>query len=148
MEQRGVVLGAVATVLNAGGSALVRLFDAVAAAKSGQVPRGKRGSVVASIKACEKKLERVYLELGRGIALNDPAGQSEAAREAAIAAAAEYREEIATLKQRLQEIDTEALAVRDASMLLVKIKVEPAADPVGAASESDIPAATMNHSER
>jgi hypothetical protein len=125
MGQRGVVLSAVAKVLNAGGSRLVDLYDAVALLKEGRLPRGEKGEVKARLRECKARLERVYIDIGSDVALNEPTEAVPAAREAAIERAAEYRAEIATLTKRLQDLERAQQAARDAAALVTpRIKAE------------------------
>lgn len=125
MEQRGVVLGAIARVLNAGGSALVNVYDAVASLKAGVGP-GEKGRLKARLRECEKKLARLYLEIGKEVAVRETAEQMSATGEAGIKLAAEYRAEAAKIRQRLQEMEEEEKAAREAALARARKRPEPA----------------------
>ena len=149
MERRGVVLSAVARVLNAAGSRLVDVYDAMESLKTGGLPRGEKGTLKARLRECEKRLERVYVDIGRDVALSEPSGQVSASREAAIERAAEYRAERATLTKRLQDIEREQQATRDAAALVTpRIRAEKYAQKSVMADAETRAADTDTSSER
>jgi len=125
MEQRGVVLSAIARVLNAGGAALVNVYDAVASIKTGVGP-GERGRLRARLRECEYKSARLYLEIGKEVALREPTAQMSAAGEAGIELAAKYRAEMEKIRRRLKDLEEEEKAAREAAITRARKKPEPA----------------------
>jgi len=128
MEQRGVVLGAIAKVLNAGGSALVTVYDAMVSIKTG-VGQGEKGRLKARLRACEKKLVRLYVEIGKEVAQREPGARMSAAGEAVLKLAAENRAEIERIKQHLIDLEIAEKAARDAAMARARKRAAPAAKP-------------------
>ena len=70
MKQRGLLLRGIAKVLNAGGSALVDFYDTAASMKAG-VFQGEKRTLRARLREYEKKMERLYYEIGKEVALRD-----------------------------------------------------------------------------
>jgi hypothetical protein len=103
MEERGVVLRGIARVLNAGGSALLDVYDAVTLLSTG-TSSGEKGTLDARLKEYEKKVERLYCDIGREVALRVDMAETSAAVEAARSVVAEYQAEIEKIKGRLSEI--------------------------------------------
>ena len=109
MEQRGVLLRGIATVLNAGGCALLNIYDAAVSIKTVVLP-GEKGTLSAQMREYERKLELIYGEIGKEVALREESAGLSAAAEAGIIRAAEYQAEIEKIRQRLQEIAAEEKA--------------------------------------
>jgi len=109
MEQRGVLLRGIATVLNAGGCALLNIYDAAVSIKTVVLP-GEKGTLSAQMREYERKLELIYGEIGKEVAFREESAGLSAAAEAGIIRAAEYQAEIEKIRQRLQEIAAEEKA--------------------------------------
>jgi len=110
------MLDAVATMLNAGGAALLSVYDAAVSVKANGFPRWEKSEVGARLRESEETLERTYIEIGKDVVQSGSAWQSSAAREAAVARAIEHRAEIARLERRLEEIEAEQAAALEAAM--------------------------------
>ena len=106
MEQRSVLLRGIATVLNAGGSALVDIYDAATSITTSVLP-GETGKLKAQLREYEKKIEQLYCEIGKDVALRDITAQMSAATEAKAKIVAEYQAEIEKIRQRIQQIEAE-----------------------------------------
>ena len=104
MKQRGVLLRGIAGVLNASGCVILNVYDAVTSIKTGILP-GERGTLKARLREYEKKLERLYYEIGREVAVREYSTQMSAEGEAGIKLAADYRVEIENIKKRIKEIE-------------------------------------------
>jgi hypothetical protein len=104
MEQRGVLLSGIARVLNAGGSALVTVYDVTASALGKALP-GEREKLRGEIRACEKNMERLYYQIGKEVSKQGDMTQISRAAEAGVKLVAEYRTEIEKIKQRIGEIE-------------------------------------------
>jgi hypothetical protein len=129
MEQRGALLRGIARVLNAGGSALVSVYDAAASIKvKTSVLPGEKGSLQVQLKEYEKKMERLYYEIGKEVALHEPAVATSAAGEAGMKLAAEFREKMSNIKRRIREIEEEEKAAIKAGIDSARAKAKPAAD--------------------
>jgi hypothetical protein len=101
MEQRGVLLRGIARVLNAGGCALVSIYDAATSIKTRKpsVLPEEKGSLQAQLAESEKRMERI--------------------------------------KQRIQAIEEEERAAREAAIKSAETKAEPvteAGEPAGSAA--------------
>jgi hypothetical protein len=126
MEQRGLFLRGIARVLNAGGSALLDIYDAATSIKISVLP-GEKGNLKARLKEYEKKVGRLYYEIGKEVALREFTTQTSAAGEAGIKLVAEYRVEIEKIKQRIKEIEEEEKAAREAAIDSAGARAKPAA---------------------
>ena len=112
MEQRGVLLRGIAMVLNAGGCALLNIYDAATAIKTrktGVLPGGK-GSLQAQLAESEKRIEKIKQRI---LAIEE---EEKAAREAAIKSAetkaepvAEAGEPVASAAPVATEVSTDAV---------------------------------------
>lgn len=109
MEQRGVLLDSIARILNAGGSALLNAYDAVTAITTSVLP-GEKANFRAQLKEYEKKIERLYGEIGKEVVLSEATAHLSAAAEAGIKRVAEYQEAIEKIKRRIQEIEAKERA--------------------------------------
>jgi len=109
MEQQGVLLRGIARVLNAGGSALLNIYDAATSIKTIVLP-GEKGTLSAQMREYERKLELIYGEIGKEVALREESAGLSAAAEAGIKLVAEYQAEIEKIRLRLQEIAAEEKA--------------------------------------
>lgn len=134
MEQRGVLLRGIARVLNAGGSALVDIYDAATSIKISVLP-GEKGNLKARLKEYEKKMERLYYEIGKEVALREYTAQTSAAGEAGIKLVAEYRVKIEKIKQRIKEIEEEEKAAKEAAIDSAGARAKPAPEPIEDAGE-------------
>ncbi len=82
MEQRGVILGGIARVLNAGGCALLNIYDAATSIKiKTSVLPGEKGSLQSQLAESEKRIEKIKQRI---TAMEE---EEKAAREAAIKSA-------------------------------------------------------------
>lgn len=122
MEQRGVLLNGIAWVLNAGGSALLNVYDTVTAITATVLP-GEKGNLIAQLREYEKKIERQYCEIGKEVVLREDAAHLSAAGETGIKRAAEYQAEIEKIKQRLQQIEEDEKAAAAAKKEAMKERV-------------------------
>jgi hypothetical protein len=104
MEERGVLLRGIARVLNAGGSALATVFD-VTASTLGKALPGEKEKLRGKIRAYERKVERLYYEIGKEVSRQGDTTQISAAGEAGVRLVADYRAEIEIIKQRIEEIE-------------------------------------------
>lgn len=104
MEQRSVLLEGIARVLNAGGSALVNLYDAATSIKISALS-GEKAKLKGNIRAYEKKIERLYYEIGKEVSRQGDATQISAAGEAGVKLVVEYRAEIELIRRRIEEIE-------------------------------------------
>jgi hypothetical protein len=104
MEERGALLEGIARVLNAGGSALLNLYDAATSIKISALS-GEKVKLKGNIRAYEKKIERLYYEIGKEVSRHGDATQISAAGEAGVKLVVEYRAEIEIAKQRIEEIE-------------------------------------------
>lgn len=107
MEPRSVFLNGIAKVLNAGGAALLDLYDTAASIKTGLLP-GENGRLKTLIREYEKKIERLYYEIGKEIALHEYSGQVSAVAEAGIKLVAEYRAKIEKIERSIRDIEEKA----------------------------------------
>jgi hypothetical protein len=107
MEQRGVLLRGIAGGLNAAGSALLNIYDAATSILTVVLP-GEKGNMTAQLREYEKKIERLYCEIGKEVALHAESAGLSAAAEAATKRAAEYQAEIEKIRHRIQNIEAEA----------------------------------------
>lgn len=145
MEKRGVWLSGIASVLNAGGSALLNIFDAVTAITTGVSP-GEKGNLCARLREYEKKIERLYCEIGKEVVLREDTAHLSEAGEAGIKLVAGYQAEIEKIKQRIQNIEAEEKAaaaarkeaVRERAPASVKTAPEPRSEPIVGAEESAV----------
>ena len=143
MEQRGEWLSGIARVLNAGGSALLNVYDAVTAITN-SVLLGGKGNLSAQLREYEKKIERLYCEIGKEVVLREDTAQLSAAGEAGIKRVAEYQAEIEKIKQHIQKIEAEEKAAAEAkkealkerATARVKTAPEPTSKPIADAEES------------
>lgn len=135
MEQRGVLLKGIASVLNAGGSALLTVYDAVASIKTIVIP-GEKETLSAQLREYEKKLERLYTEIGKEVVLRadraEDVAHLSAAGEAVIKRAAEYQAEIDNIRQRMQKIEAE---VKTAAAVKKEAAPESTSKPVADTEE-------------
>jgi hypothetical protein len=114
MEQRNAVLRGIAQVLNAVGSGLVGVYDA-AASTLGQGGSREKEKPKGKIKEYEKKIERLYFEIGKEVSNEGDRIQVSAVGEAGLRLIAEYRNEIKKIKQGIQEIlEAEKIAKQQA----------------------------------
>ncbi|MEI7635850.1 MAG: hypothetical protein WCJ37_00970 [Syntrophus sp. (in: bacteria)] len=121
MEQRGILLDGIARVLNAGGSALLNVYDAVTAFTTAVLP-GEKGSLSAQLREYEKKIERLYCEIGKEVVLREDTAHLSMAGEAGIKRVAEYQTEITKIKQRIQLIEAEEKAAAAAKKEALKAR--------------------------
>ena len=143
MEQRSVLLEGIARVLNAGGSALLDIYDAATSITTGLLP-GEKGKLKAQLREYEKKIERLYYEIGKEVALREYSAQTSAAAEAGIKLVAEYRVKIERIQKCIREIEEKekaaAAAKKEAAHVRVAIRVktapEPSSQPMAGAEES------------
>ena len=91
MEQRGVLLRGIAGVLNAGGCALLNIYDAATSIKTRKtsVLPGEKGSLQAALGESEKRIEKIKQRIK---AIEE---EEKAAREAAIKSAETKAEPVA-----------------------------------------------------
>jgi hypothetical protein len=133
MEQRGVWLRGIARVLNAGGSALLNFYDAATSMKIVVLP-GEKGSLRAQIGEYEKKIGRLYHEIGSEVVLREDKAHLSEAGEAGIRRVAEYQAEIEKIKQRIQEIEAAekaaAAARKEAAKECCTARVKTASEPL------------------
>jgi hypothetical protein len=142
MEKRGVWLGGIARVLNAGGSALLSFYDAATSMKIVVLP-GEKGSLRAQIGEYEKKIVSLYHEIGKEVVLREDKAHLSEAGEAGIRRAAEYQAEIDKIKQRIQNIEAEEKAEAAASRkeavkecAIARMKTAP--EPIAEVKESAV----------
>jgi hypothetical protein len=140
MEQRGLLLRGIARVLNAGGCALLSVYDAAASIRTGVLP-GEKGNLKAQLREYEKKMDRLYYEIGKEVTLVESKPQMSAAGEAGIKLVASYRVEIEKIKQRLKQIEEEEKAAREAAIESARARAKPAAD-AGEPAAAGAPAAS------
>ena len=147
METRTVLLRGIARVLNAGGSALVDMYDAATSIKAGLVP-GEQGKLKTLIREYEKKVERLYYEIGKEVALGENSAQVSAVAEAGIKLVAEYRVKIERMEQSLRAIADKDKAAAKSATGRAEAKAESAADagetnaveaPVAGEVSADVP---------
>ena len=147
METRTILLRGIARVLNAGGSALVDMYDAATSIKAGLVP-GEQGKLKTLIREYEKKVERLYYEIGKEVALGENSAQVSAVAEAGIKLVAEYRVKIERMEQSLRAIAEKEKAAAKSATGRAEAKTEPAADagetnaveaPVAGEVSADVP---------
>lgn len=135
MEQRGVLLRGIAKVLNAGGSALLDIYDTATSIKISPWT-GEKGILNAQIREYEMKLERLYCEIGKEVALRankaEDSAYLSAALEAGIKLAVEHQAEMEKIRQRIQKIEAEGKA---AAATIKAAKQERAAAGVKTAPE-------------
>jgi hypothetical protein len=105
MEQGNGLLSGIARVLNAGGSALLSIYDAATSLKISALS-GEKQKLKGNIRAYEKKIERLYYEIGKEVSNQGDTTRISAAGEAGVSLVTEYREEIERIKQRIEEIET------------------------------------------
>jgi hypothetical protein len=142
MEKRGVWLSGIARVLNAGGSALLDVYDAVTAITTG-VSFGEKGNLRVRLREYEKKIESLYCEIGKEVVLHEETAHLSEAGEAGIKQVAEYQAEIEKIKQRIQNIEAEEKAAaaakkeaaRERAPARVKTAPEPRSEPIAGAEE-------------
>jgi hypothetical protein len=139
MEQRSVFLRGIAGVLNAGGSALLDIYDTATSMMVRLVP-GEKEKPKAQLREYEKKIEELYYEIGKEVALRESA-QTSAATEAKIKLVSDYRVKIEEIKQSLREIEEKERAAAKAATDGARVKAEPA-EHAGADAASDVGAAT------
>lgn len=147
MEQRGALLSGIARVLNVGGSALLNVYDAATSIRASVLP-GEKGNLRAQLREYEKKLERLYGEIGKEVVLREDSSGLSVAGEAGIKLAAEYQAEIEKIRQRIQNIEAEAKAAAAAAVkregaperAAARVKKTPAApsQPIADAEESPV----------
>ena len=91
MEQRGVLLKGIARVLNAGGCALLNIYDAATSIKTSKtsVLPGEKGSLQARLAESEKRMEKIKQRI---LAIEE---EEKAAREAATKSAETKAEPVA-----------------------------------------------------
>jgi len=140
---RGVLLSGIAEVLNAGGSALLKLYDAVTAITTTVLP-GEKGNLRAQLKEYEKKIERLYSEIGKEVVLREDTAHLSAAGEAGIKRVAEYQAEIEKIKQSIEKIEAEEKAAatkkatKERSAAMVRTAPETTSKPIADAEESAV----------
>jgi molybdenum-dependent DNA-binding transcriptional regulator ModE len=139
MEQPNIVLRGIAQGLNAVGSALVFVYDAAASTVS-QVLPGEKEKLKGKIKEYEKKIERLYFDIGKEVSKEEDRVEVSAVGEAGLKLIAEYRNEIKKIKQGLQEIEEaekiarqQALQKRESGQ---KLKRPEAKEPVMTSEKS------------
>ncbi|HLA27997.1 MAG TPA: Rho termination factor N-terminal domain-containing protein [Syntrophales bacterium] len=131
MEQRGVLLRGIARVLNAGGSALLNFYDAASSIKTIVLP-GEKGTLRSRLREYERKIERLYFEIGKEVALRADTSEDRtnlsAAAKTGVRRVTEHQAEIDNIRQRLQEIEAEekaaAAAKKEAAQELVAAGVK------------------------
>jgi hypothetical protein len=132
MRGNAIILNTIAKTLNAGGSAIVAAYDAGAGAFNTTMTAlspGEKSQLRSRIKACEKKIQSLYGEIGKVTSkFIDPAAalESEAAA-AIIGSIRELSNEIETMKRRLVELET---------VKAESIKQKPKSTPVDSTSVS------------
>jgi hypothetical protein len=129
MEQRGALLRGIAGILNAGGSALLDIYDTATSIKIGLLP-GEKGKLKARLREYEKNIERLYYEIGKEAAQRDhadTAGTSPAA-EAGIRLVAEYRVKTERIQQCIREIEEKERAATTAATDRAGANAAPEAD--------------------
>ena len=143
MDKRGVLLSGIAEVLNAGGSALIKLYDAVTAITTTVLP-GEKGNLRAQLREYEKKIERLYSEIGKEVVLRADTAHLSAAGEAGIKRVAEYQAEIEKIKQSIEKIEAEEKAAatqkatKERSAARVRTAPETTSKPIADAEESAV----------
>ena len=143
MEQRGVLLSGIAGVLNAGGAAILNVYDALTAITTTVLP-GEKGNLSVQIREHEKKIERLYYEIGKEVVLREDTANLSAAGETGIKRVVEYQAEIEKIKQRIQKIEAEEKAaankevVKEPAAAKVKTAPEPTSQPIADAEESAV----------
>lgn len=140
MEQRSVLLRGIARVLNAGGSALLDIYDTATSIKTSLLP-GEKGKLKAQLREYEKKIERLYYEIGKEVALREYTAQTSAAAEAKIKLVADCRVKIEGIKQSVREIEEREKAAARAATGPAGAKAQPAAH-AGAQTASEAPVAS------
>lgn len=139
METRSLLLRGIARVLNAGGSALVDVYDTATSIKTGLLP-GERGKLKSLIREYEKKVERLYYEIGKEVALGEDSAQMSAVAEAGIKLVAEYRVKIERIERSVRDIEEKEKAAAKPVVDRAGAKAEPAAD-AGEPASSEAPVA-------
>lgn len=140
MEQRGVLLRGIARVLNTAGSALVTVYD-VTASTLGKALPGEKEKLKGKIREYEKKIDRLYYEVGKELSKQEDMTQVSAVGEAGLKLIAEYRVEIEKIKQRIKEIEEEEKAATKGAIDSAGARAEPAAD-AGEPGASEAPEAS------
>lgn len=140
MEPRSALLRGIAGLLNAGGSALLDIYDAATSIKTSMLP-GKKGKLKTQLREYEKKIERLYYEIGKEVALREYTGQMSAAAEAGIKLVAEHRVKTERIKQCIREIEEKEKAATKTATDRAGAKAEPAAD-TGKPAASEAPVAS------
>ena len=104
MEQRNIVLRGIATVLNTFGSSLVAVYDLAASTLGSALP-GEKEKLKGEIREYEKKMERLYSEVGREVSKEGDMTRLSAVGEAALNLIEGHRLEIEKIKSGLQAIE-------------------------------------------
>jgi hypothetical protein len=129
MEQRSALLSGIARILNAGGSTLLSVYDTVTAMTNSVFP-GDKGNLRIQLREYERKIERLYYEIGKEVVVSGDTAHLSEAGEAGIRSVAEYQAEIEKVKRRIQEIEEKeraaASARREAEKERAGVKVKTA----------------------
>ena len=112
MRRKAILLNTIARAMNAGGTAIVSVYDAGAAAVTGTMSalsRGERTTIGGKIKTLEKKILALTVEIAKETAkYPDTAEALQAESVTALhTTIMECKNEIEQLKERLAEIDNE-----------------------------------------
>ena len=110
MRNKPIILNTIAKTLNAGGSALVSVFDAGAGAFNttmSALSPGEKTKLRTGIKTLEKKIQTLYGEIGKETSkYPDPSAALESASvQAILGAIRELTLDIETMKQRIVDLD-------------------------------------------
>ena len=106
MEERGALLSGIAKILNAGGSALLIVYDALSSTVSQLLP-GEKEKLKSQIRIHEKKIDQLYYEIGKEVTTHTDMTQAFAATEAGTKSVVECQAAIENIKRRFSEIEEE-----------------------------------------
>ena len=109
MERQGVLLSTIASVLNAVGSTLVNVYD-VAMSITNDVLPGEKGTLKAQLREYERKIEKLYYDIGKDVVMQEDTARTKAVVETGIKLVAEYRAEMERIKQCIRKIEEEEKA--------------------------------------
>jgi len=111
MDQKGELFRGLAKTLNAGGTALVSVFDTVAKAVTKVLPGEKEG-LKSKVREYQKKIEKQYYEIGKEVLKQTDMAKASEAGEAGVKLALEYEREINKIQKRINEIEEEEKALK------------------------------------
>ena len=137
MERRGILLRGIARVLNAGGSALVNLYDAATAMKT-IVVTGEKGDLGAQLREYERKIAGLYHDIGKEVELHEGRARLSATGEAGIKRVAEYQAEMEAIRRRIRQIEAEEKAAFKKADLRVRPENEKVAPEARVSAVTEI----------